>query len=172
LATCWDLAAVHRGVVRRVGVSDPGLVWAALHNLDAEVDPGEMGQLDLLRRGWGRRAPTRITRYARTGICVRKWVSGGWARAPQRWARWAATALAVSTEQGEQLLRLRVAGDPDGYRPVGVGGSSCCARSCPKAASRWTAGARSSCSPRSSVPRPPRRDGGERRAPAAATPRC
>jgi len=109
LATCWDLAAVHR-VLFGGWRSDPGLVWAALHNLDAKSIPG-MGQLDLLSAG-GEEGADPDNPIRPDGHLRPEWVSGGWARAPQRWARWAATALAVSTEQGEQLLRLRVAGDP------------------------------------------------------------
>ncbi|HEU5269640.1 MAG TPA: hypothetical protein VFU36_06915, partial [Jatrophihabitans sp.] len=46
VATCWDLAAVHRLLFGgwRAG---PELIWAALHDLPAETLPSA-GQLDLL----------------------------------------------------------------------------------------------------------------------------
>ena len=48
VATCWDLAAVHR-LLFGGWRADPDLVWAALHDLPVRDVPA-MGQLDLLAR--------------------------------------------------------------------------------------------------------------------------
>jgi DNA polymerase I len=109
LATCWDLGAVHR-LLFGGWRSDPALVWAALHDLAPESIPG-MGQLNLLSpsgdEGTDPEEPLRPDGHLRP-----EWVSGGWARDPHRWARWAATALVAGERQRDRLARPRVAGDP------------------------------------------------------------
>ena len=109
LATCWDLAAAHR-LLFGGWRAEPGLLWAALHELAASSIPG-MGQLDLLSPtgddGDDLENPVRPDGHLRP-----EWVSGGWTRDPGRWARWAATALVAATRQRDRLDRLGVAGDP------------------------------------------------------------
>jgi DNA polymerase-1 len=109
LATCWDLAAVHR-LLFGGWRAEPGLLWAALHGLAASEIPG-MGQLDLLTPtgddGADLDNPVRPDGHLRP-----EWVSGGWTRDPRRWARWAATALVAAARQRDGLARLGVAGDP------------------------------------------------------------
>ncbi|HEX4252872.1 MAG TPA: DNA polymerase [Pseudonocardia sp.] len=109
LATCWDLAAVHR-LLFGGWRAEPGQLWAALHELAAGSIPG-MGQLDLLSPtgddGDDLANPVRPDGHLRP-----EWVSGGWSRDPGRWARWAATALVAAGRQHDRLERLAVAGDP------------------------------------------------------------
>ncbi|MDT7752177.1 MAG: polymerase [Pseudonocardiales bacterium] len=108
LATCWDLGAVHR-LLFGGWRSGPSLVWAALHDLAEESIPG-MGQLNLLSQG-GDEGTDPEDPLRPDGHLRPEWVSGGWARDPERWARWAATALAASACQRDRLAALRVAGD-------------------------------------------------------------
>jgi len=109
LATCWDLAAVHR-LLLGGWRAEPGPLWAALHELAASSIPG-MGQLDLLTPtgddGDDLADPVRPDGHLRP-----EWASGGWAMDPRRWARWAATALAAAARQRDRLDRVPVAGDP------------------------------------------------------------
>ena len=108
VATCWDLAAVHR-LLFGGWHSDPALVWAALHDLDPASAPGT-GQLDLFGdsgdEGTDPEDPVRPDRHLRP-----EWTGGGWARDPSRLARWAATALTACTLQRQRLAALPVAGD-------------------------------------------------------------
>lgn len=109
VATCWDLVAVHR-LLFGGWRAQPGLIWAALHDLPPESLPG-VGQLDLLGHrgdeGTDLADPVRPDGHLRP-----EWVDGGWAREPARLARWAATALAAAVLQQQRLAELRAAGDP------------------------------------------------------------
>jgi DNA polymerase-1 len=107
--TCWDLSAVHR-LLFGGWPADPGRVWAALHDLALDAIPAT-GQLDLLadagEDGGDAHSVTRPDSYLRP-----EWASGGWARSPDRLARWAATALAAAHLQHRRLRELDVGGDP------------------------------------------------------------
>jgi DNA polymerase-1 len=109
VATCWDLAAVHRLLFGRWR-ADPGRIWAALHDLDEASLPGT-GQLDLLGAsgddGDDPEQPVRPDLHLRP-----EWVSGGWVRTPERVARWAALAAQTAQLQDARIAQLAAAGDP------------------------------------------------------------
>jgi DNA polymerase-1 len=109
LATCWDVAAVHR-LLFGGAVDDPPRVWAALHGLDPSTVP-RTGQLDLL----GVADPTvpadgaaRADVLEGGGHLRADWADGGWRRTPDRAARWARAALVA-----RDLQERRLAGGPD-----------------------------------------------------------
>ena len=108
VATCWDLVAVHR-LIFGGWRSDPGRIWAALHDLDPDSIPGT-GQLDLFGGGGDEGTdpedPVRPDRHLRP-----EWTGGGWGRDPERLARWAETALRASVLQQRRLAAAPAAGD-------------------------------------------------------------
>jgi DNA polymerase-1 len=109
VATCWDLAAVHR-LLFGGWHADPGRIWAALHDLD-EASLPSTGQLDLLGAagddGDDPEQPVRPDQHLRP-----EWVSGGWARTGTRIGRWAALAAQTAELQEARLAQLSVAGNP------------------------------------------------------------
>lgn len=118
LATCWDLAAVHR-LLFGGWRGEPARIWAQLHDLRPEAQP-RSGQLDLLGdAGNGGdepdgdagdpESPIRPDRYLRP-----EWAEGGWARSSARAQVWAALALTVQGLQQDRLTALTVGGDPLG----------------------------------------------------------
>jgi DNA polymerase-1 len=108
VATCWDLAAVHRLLFGGWRTS-PAQIWAALRDLDVATVPAS-GQLDLLGHvgddGGDPADPVRTDGHLRP-----EWADGGWRRSPERIARWAATALQAQRLQEERIAGLRVGGD-------------------------------------------------------------
>jgi DNA polymerase-1 len=117
LATCWDLAAVHRLLAGGVG-DDPAQVWALVRGLDPTTAP-RTGQLDLL-------ATDSTTDHAPgdpespiepSGHLRAEWVAGGWSRSQSRLRSWA--ALALTTRQAQLGLLVErgtvptVTGDPE-----------------------------------------------------------
>jgi len=108
VATCWDLVAVHR-LIFGGWSSDPALIWAALHDLDPASLPGT-GQLDLFGdagdEGTDPEDPVRPDLHLRP-----EWAGGGWARDPDRLARWAQTALRARDLQQRRLDAAPAAGD-------------------------------------------------------------
>ncbi len=108
LATCWDLAAVHR-LLAGVWRADAVRVWSAMRGLDHASAPA-LGQLDLLGGGTDDggdpEEPEQPNGYLRPD-----WVAGGWSQSPQRLASWAAAALKVANWQRQQLAALPGAGD-------------------------------------------------------------
>ena len=109
VATCWDVAAVHR-VLFGGWRAEPAMAWAALHGLGADAIPG-MGQLDLLTGsgddGTDFDDPVRPDRHLRP-----EWVSGLWSTSPERLARWATVAVTACDLQRTRLAELEVGGDP------------------------------------------------------------
>ncbi|MFL6160728.1 MAG: DNA polymerase [Jatrophihabitantaceae bacterium] len=109
VATCWELAAVHRLLFGGWRAS-PELVWAALHDLPAESLPAA-GQLDLLgpvgEEGTDLEQPVRPDGHLRP-----EWTSGGWSRSADRLVRWAALAWQAAQLQQQRLAAVRAAGDP------------------------------------------------------------
>ncbi len=113
LATCWDIAAVHR-LLCGGWRAEPARVWAILHGLDHRSMP-VMGQLDLLGGegdgGGDAEEPIRPDGYLRP-----EWLAGGWADRPRRVAAWAGVALTAATMQQALLAALlaegKVQGDP------------------------------------------------------------
>ena len=110
LATCWDLAAVHR-MLAGVWRADAVRVWSAMRGLDHEAAPA-LGQLDLLGgtvdHGGDPEDPEQPDGYLRP-----EWIAGGWSQSPQRLARWAALAMQVAHWQRAQLAALSGVGDAE-----------------------------------------------------------
>ena len=110
LATCWDLAAVHR-LLAGVWRAEPGRLWSAMRGLDHEAAPA-LGQLDLLGGGadggGDPEQPEQPDGYLRPD-----WVAGGWAGSSARLAAWAAAALTVANWQRAQLAALSGIGDAE-----------------------------------------------------------
>ena len=110
LATCWDLAAVHR-LLRGVWRADAVHVWSAMRGLDHEAAP-TLGQLDLLGGstddGGDPEQPEQPDGHLRA-----EWVAGRWAQSPQRLAAWATCALRVAVWQRQLLAALPDTDDAD-----------------------------------------------------------
>lgn len=103
VATCWDLAAVHR-LLFGGWRADPARLWAMMHDLSPEALPS-MGQLGLLDNpgdeGSDPDDPIRPDRHLRP-----EWVSGGWELNPERCARWSVLALQATRQQEVRLFAL------------------------------------------------------------------
>lgn len=110
LATCWDLAAVHR-LLAGVWRADPVRVWSAMRGLDHEAAPA-LGQLDLLGAnaddGGDPEQPEQ-----RDGHLRPEWVAGGWSRSTTRLASWAEAAMQVANWQRQQLVALSGVADAE-----------------------------------------------------------
>ncbi len=111
IATCWDVAAVHR---LQVGGwrNEPARVWATLHDLDRRHLP-VMGQLDLLGGDGGGDPddPVRPDGYLRP-----EWCGGAWWASSRDAAAWAAVGARAAARQQLFLGALKadgqVPGDP------------------------------------------------------------
>lgn len=105
LATCWDVAAVHRLLVGgwRAG---PARAWAVAHALDVASIPAP-GPPDLfsLADAAGRAGGPRRD----DGHLDPEWVEGGWAKSPEALATWASLAAEVAALQRQQLASLPAA---------------------------------------------------------------
>src|SRR6516165_9194526 len=105
LATCWDIAAVHR-LLFGGWRADPGLAWARLRGLATETVPAG-GPLDLFGSDlFGGDEGDASDPVAPDGHLRPEWISGGWSDAPGRMARWAALALEVAGQQQAALAAL------------------------------------------------------------------
>src|SRR6516162_10067169 len=105
LATCWDIAAVHR-LLSGGWRADPGLAWARLRGLAAGTMPAG-GPLDLLGSDlFGGDEGDASDPVAPDGHLRPEWLSGGWSDSPQRVARWAALALDAAGQQKAALAAL------------------------------------------------------------------
>jgi DNA polymerase-1 len=111
LATCWDLAAVHR-LLYGGWRADPARVWAALHGLSEDSLP-RTGQLDLLG-GHGDEGTDPEDPLRPDGHLRPEWVDGGWARTPTRMSIWALRAIEAADLQLARLAELSVRGDAIG----------------------------------------------------------
>jgi DNA polymerase I len=101
LATCWDIASVHR-LLYGGWRTDAARVWAAASELDSEQIPSVVPQnLFTPTEDGDRNDPVLGTGYLRPD-----WVAGGWAETPDRVCRWAELALRVATRQEVQLAVL------------------------------------------------------------------
>jgi len=113
VATCWDIAAVHR-LVAGGWQADAASVWAWLHGLPSAGIPVP-GQLDLLGGGGtadggdepGDEGPVRPDGHLRA-----EWVAGGWRRSPASAAAWAGVAAQVHDLQVLRLAAVSADGDP------------------------------------------------------------
>ena len=109
VATCWDVAAVHR--LLEGGHHDgPGAVWARLHGLDGDTVP-RTGQLDLLGPTSEHPAGDPEAAVGPDGHLRAEWVDGGWCRTPQRLSQWAGLALQAHTLQHMAIMSVRAGGD-------------------------------------------------------------
>jgi DNA polymerase-1 len=102
VATCWDIAAVHR-LLFGGWRSDPARVWAQLHHLALKSVP-TMAPPDLFSYaaddGDGE-DPVRLDGHLRA-----EWAAGAWARTPGRARRWAELASKVAGLQQASLAEL------------------------------------------------------------------
>ena len=108
VATCWDLAGVHR-LLFGGWRAEPATIWAVLHRLSTDALP-TMGQLGLLDspgdEGMDPEDPVRPDGHLRP-----EWASGGWQDSPGRLAKWAGLGLSVCGLQESKLAGLR---EPNG----------------------------------------------------------
>jgi DNA polymerase-1 len=101
LATCWDIAAVHR-LLFGGWRADPGWVWAHLRQLVPETIP-VAGPPDLFQQA----DPDSGDDPVGPGGHLRpEWVSGGWSGRADRLARWAELAITVAELQQAALAAL------------------------------------------------------------------
>ena len=102
VATCWDIAAVHR-LLFGGWRADPARVWAQLHHLPLELVP-TLAPPDLFSYaeddGDGE-DPVRADGYLRAD-----WAGGEWARTSVRASRWAEMAVQVAALQQASLAAL------------------------------------------------------------------
>ena len=105
LATCWDIAAVHR-LLFGGWRADPGVAWAGLRGLATDTMPAG-GPLDLFGSDlFGGDEGDASDPVAPDGHLRPEWLSGGWSDSPGRMARWAALALDVAGQQQAALAAL------------------------------------------------------------------
>lgn len=103
LATCWDLAAVHR-LLHGGWRAEPGRVWAAANGLDrAGVPTSAPPDLFNQQEQDEDRAadPVRPDGHLRAA-----WSDGGWTERPDGPGRWAALALEAAVAQQAQIDAL------------------------------------------------------------------
>jgi DNA polymerase-1 len=102
LATCWDIAAVHR-LLFGGWRADPGWVWAHLRGLALSTIPADQPpDLFYSEEDGDPEEPAGPGGHLRL-----EWVRGGWAGNPDRLARWAALACEVAELQRAALAGLR-----------------------------------------------------------------
>jgi len=101
LATCWDIAAVHR-LLFGGWRADPGWVWAHLQELALATIPAA-GPPNLFEQGepGDLEEPVGPDGYLRP-----PWVSGGWSASPGHLTRWAELAVTTAGLQQAGLARL------------------------------------------------------------------
>jgi DNA polymerase-1 len=97
LATCWDIAAVHR-LLFGGWRADPGVAWAGLRGLATDTMPAG-GPLDLFGSDLFGDEGDASDPVAPDGHLRPEWLSGGWSDSSGRMARWAALALDVAGQQ-------------------------------------------------------------------------
>jgi DNA polymerase-1 len=104
LATCWDIAAVHR-LLAGGWRADPGLAWARMQPGLATAPAS--GPPDLFQQGDGGDPDEPA---GPSGHLRPEWIDGGWRASPERVARWAELARVVAVRQQDALAGL--AGHP------------------------------------------------------------
>lgn len=100
LATCWDIATVHR-LLFGGWRADPALVWARLHDLATPGVAAPDGTPDLFDMTDDSADPV-----DQDGQLRQSWANGGWADTAERASRWAALALEVASLQRTALDEL------------------------------------------------------------------
>jgi DNA polymerase family A len=101
LATCWDVAAVHR-LLFGGWQAGPALAWARLHPRELATLPAA-GPPNLFAQGDGGDPDEPI---GPSGHIRPEWADGGWRASPERVARWAGLARAAAVLQGDALAAL------------------------------------------------------------------
>jgi DNA polymerase-1 len=113
LATCWDIAAVHR-LLFGGWRAEPGLAWASLHGLPTDNvpsrRPGELFSTGEPVSGTDETSPVGPNGYLRL-----EWTEGDWADSPARLVRWARLALETA---GLQQAALSGEGADDAAGPM------------------------------------------------------
>jgi DNA polymerase I len=99
IARSWDVLTVHR-LLHGGWRTSIAHVWAWLHGLPTDSLP-TMGQLDLLGDHGDEGDPDEPVRP--DGHLRPEWISGGWARDPDRLATWAALALLAARLQQARI---------------------------------------------------------------------
>jgi DNA polymerase I len=101
LATCWDIAAVHR-LLYGGWRADVARSWAAAYGLDTAAVP-TVGRVDLFTPADNSDSNEPVLA---TGFLRPEWVDGGWAERTERLGRWAGLAFDVAGRQEAQLAAL------------------------------------------------------------------
>jgi DNA polymerase-1 len=99
LATCWDIAAVHR-LLAGGWRADPGRAWARVR---PGLPPLASGPPDLFQQGDGGDPDEPV---GPSGHLRPEWADGGWRASPDRVARWAELGRCVAVGQQEVLTEL------------------------------------------------------------------
>jgi DNA polymerase-1 len=105
IATCWDLAAVHR-LLFGGWRAEPARIVAVLAELPASTIP-EMGQLNLLDDG-GDDGSDYSDPIRPDGHLRPEWAAGGWSADVDHLVRWATTALAMFHRQEARIAALEL----------------------------------------------------------------
>ncbi len=101
LATCWDVAAVHR-LLFGGWPAGPALAWARLHPRELATLPAS-GPPNLFAQGDGGDPGEPI---GPSGHIRPEWADGDWRASPERVARWAGLARAAAVLQQDALAAL------------------------------------------------------------------
>ncbi len=101
LARCWDVAVVQRFITGGWR-TDPGRIWAQLHDLPTEALPSPDPD-DLFSR---MAEPESADPIRTDGYLQASWVAGGWAASADRLAQWARLALVARSHQVAHLSGL------------------------------------------------------------------
>jgi DNA polymerase-1 len=117
LATCWDIAAVHR-MLRGGWRADPAHVWGCLHGLATGpvAAPAGPDLFDLTDESDDPVGPE--------GQLRSSWANGEWAASPARMARWASLAAEVASLQRAALARIAAEADRPMIGPVAMSESA------------------------------------------------
>jgi DNA polymerase I len=120
LATCWDIAAVHR-LLFGGWEADPGLAWASVHGLRLDGIPAQApGELFAALDDGGLPGDGAADEPVGAGGYLRgEWVAGGWADSEPRLLRWAGLAVAAALRQAA-MLRGRPQAPPGGTTAPGL----------------------------------------------------
>jgi len=113
LATCWDIAAVHR-LLHGGWRADPALVWATTHDLalDTLPDPARTTGPDLFSQLTAETAEGQAPPSLSDGHLDPSWVAERWHESPRNLAMWATSALRVEGAQQRDLARSQ---EPERY---------------------------------------------------------
>ncbi|HWG13011.1 MAG TPA: hypothetical protein VG268_07055, partial [Streptosporangiaceae bacterium] len=101
VATCWDIAAVHR-LLFGGWRADPALVWARLHHPGLAAPPAS-GPPDLFRQGDGGDPDEPV---GPSGHVRPDWIDGDWRLTSERVARWAELARSAAVRQQDAVAGL------------------------------------------------------------------